>query len=115
MAKIPKIICICGSTRFIEKMAVLSWELEKEGNIVIGMHLLPINYLDKNALDITDNVAESQGVKKDIDELHLRKIDLAHEILVVNIDGYIGDSTRSEIEYAEKIGKPVRFLEKQNG
>jgi cell division protein FtsB len=46
-----------------------------------------------------------------LDELHKRKIDLADEVLVLNVGGYIGESTRSEIEYARKLGKPVRYLE----
>ena len=44
--------------------------------------------------------------------MHKRKIDMADEIYVINVDGYIGDSTRSEIEYAHAIGKTVRYLEK---
>jgi len=46
-----------------------------------------------------------------LDELHLRKIDLADEVFVLNVDGYIGESTRKEIEYAEAHGKPIRYLE----
>ncbi|MDE2105440.1 MAG: hypothetical protein KGL39_49895 [Patescibacteria group bacterium] len=49
--------------------------------------------------------------KAALDELHKRKIDLADEVLVLNVGGYIGDSTRSEIEYAHSIGVPVRYLE----
>jgi hypothetical protein len=49
--------------------------------------------------------------KQMLDELHKRKIDLADEVLVLNVGGYIGDSTRSEIEYAVKHGKPLRYLE----
>lgn len=52
-----------------------------------------------------------ESVKEMLDELHKRKIDLSDEILVLNVGGYIGDSTRGEIEYAEKTGKPVRYLE----
>ena len=51
------------------------------------------------------------GTKEMLDDMHLRKIDLADEIFVINFGGYIGESTRSEIAYAEKTGKKVRYLE----
>ena len=49
-----------------------------------------------------------------LDDMHLRKIDLADEIFVINVGGYIGESTRREIAYAEKIGKKINYLEKQD-
>jgi len=55
--------------------------------------------------------AEQDSVKAKLDELHLRKIDLADEILVLNVGGYIGESTRNEIEYAKLIGRTIRYLE----
>lgn len=54
---------------------------------------------------------ELKGIKTMLDELHKRKIDLSDEILVLNVGGYIGESTRSEINYAEAHGKPVKYLE----
>ena len=51
------------------------------------------------------------GTKEMLDDMHKRKIDMADEIFVVNVGGYIGSSTRSEIEYAIVHGKPVRYLE----
>jgi hypothetical protein len=59
----------------------------------------------------SENVGCTSEQKIALDELHKRKIDLADEILVLNVGGYIGDSTRSEIEHAIKTGKPVRYLE----
>jgi len=53
------------------------------------------------------------GVKEALDELHLRKTDLADEVLVLNVGGYIGSSTRREIDYAAHTGKPLRWLEAQ--
>jgi hypothetical protein len=102
----PKIICLCGSSRFVDVMAVKSWELEKEGNIALSLHLLPEWY---DAMP--DHQAEAEGVKDHMDELHKRKIDLADEILICNCQGYIGESTRSEIQYAIEHGKPVTYLE----
>ncbi len=103
----PKIICICGSSKFIEHIAILGWELEKQGAIVLSLHFLPQSYPNVQ----THHQAEAEGLKEQMDELHLRKIDLCDEILVVNVDGYIGESTRNEIEYAKKIGKVIRYLE----
>ena len=54
---------------------------------------------------------EYDRIKTMLDELHKRKIDLCDQILVLNVDGYVGESTRSEIEYAQSLGKPVRYLE----
>jgi hypothetical protein len=102
----PKIICLCGSTKFIDHFAIQTWELELTGAIVLGCTLLPSWYCP-----VRDHFAELQGVKGQRDEHHLRKIDLADEVLVLNIGGYIGESTRNEIAYATKTGKPVRYLE----
>ena len=103
----PKIICLCGSSRFIDQIAIMGWMLEKEGAIVLGLHLLPANYPDVQP----NHQAEAEGLKEKMDELHKRKIDLADEILIMNVNGYIGESTRSEIEYTKKLGKPIKYLE----
>ena len=103
----PKIVCLCGSSRFVDIMAVVGWLLEKEeGKIAMGLHLLPRWYPD-----VPDHhLAEAEGVAEQMDELHLRKIDLADEIYVINWDGYIGESTAKEIAYALVTGKPIRYL-----
>lgn len=102
----PRIICLCGSTKFIEIFAVKTWELELEGFIVLGCTLLPSWYCP-----VRDHFAESLGVKEQRDNHHLQKIDLADEILVLNVGGYVGESTRAEIKYAEKAGKTITYLE----
>ena len=58
-----------------------------------------------------DDEVWTKGTKEMLDDMHKRKIDMADEIFVINVGGYIGDSTRSEIEYAQTTGKPVRYLE----
>ncbi len=103
----PKIICLCGSSRFIFYFATLAWELEKQGAITLGLHLLPENY---SAEAIPDHLAEYEGVAERMDALHLRKIDLADEVFVINVDGYIGKSTANEIKYATELGKPIKYL-----
>ena len=102
----PEIVCLCGSTRFIEQMAVEAWELEKRGAIVLSCHLLPHWYGAAG-----DHQAEAEGVAAQLDTLHLRKIDIADRVRVINLGGYIGESTRNEINYAESLGKPITYLE----
>ena len=106
----PRIICLCGSTRFIEHFAILAWKLEKGGAIVLGLHLLPTSYTEAK-----DHLAEFEGVKDKMDALHLRKIDLADKVVVLNIGGYIGESTTKEIAHAKQTGKPVYYLEALKG
>lgn len=106
--KFPKIICLCGSTRFTDDMLVKQWQLTKAGYIVLSWCALPDWYF--SGLD-TAHIGDQEGVKEIVDEIHMRKIDLAAEILVMNIDGYIGESTCDEINYAVAHGKPVRYLE----
>lgn len=100
----PEIVCLCGSTKFVKFYDQEMLRLTLEGKIVltIGTHN------EKLARKYADDF---EGKKDMLDELHKRKIDLADRILVLNIGGYIGDSTRSEIEYANSIGKPVEYFE----
>ena len=103
----PKVVVLCGSSRFVDLMAVCAWVIERdEGAIAMGLHLLPRWY--PNCPD--DHLAEHEGVAKQMDELHLRKIDMADEIFVVNFQDYIGESTSNEIAYTNKIGKPIRYF-----
>jgi len=108
---VPKIICLCGSTRFTNEMLVIQWEFSKQGNVVLGWDALPDSYFDGES---RTNAAEDEGVKEIIDELHKRKIDLADEVFVLNVGGYVGESTRSEIDYAIEHGKPIHYLEVQD-
>lgn len=101
----PKIICLCGSTRFTDQMLIKQWQLTKAGYIVLSWCAVPSSYFDGA------HVGDAEGVKEIVDEVHKRKIDLADEVLVINIGGYIGESTRSEIEYAKKHDKPIKYME----
>ncbi len=96
-------------------MAVTMWEMERDLNIIaLGCHLLPAWYWSNAGPDgipvQSDHQAEAEGVSEHMDRLHRHKIDLADEVFVINVDNYIGDSTRKEIEYAASTGKPVRYL-----
>ena len=73
-----------------------------EGNIVISVGLFGHS---------GDDEVWTEGTKEMLDQMHLRKIDMADEIYVINVGGYIGESTRREIEYAKKNGRVVRYLE----
>jgi len=102
-----KVVTICGSSRFIEFVAVTAWLLERdEGAITMSMHLLPNWYPDCKS----DHMAEHEGVAVDMDALHLKKIEMSDEIFVVDYSEYVGRSTANEIAYAGELGKPVRYF-----
>jgi hypothetical protein len=109
----PKVICICGSTRFADYHAIKRWELEKTGvYICLMINYLPDWYAKQQFGEgVNDHFGEAAGLKDLLDDLHFRKIDLCDEVFVINVDGYIGESTRNEINYAESQGKPIRYLE----
>ena len=79
-----------------------------EGNIVISVGL----FGHSGDQEVWDNMDEGtlSKTKEMLDDMHKRKIDMADAIYVINVDGYIGESTKSEIEYAQKHGKEVRYL-----
>jgi len=97
-----KIITLCGSTKFKDEFIAEQKRLTLEGNIVISVGLFGHS---------GDNEVWSEKTKEMLDDIHKRKIDLADEIFVINVGGYIGPSTYSEIEYAEKTNKSVKYLE----
>ena len=104
----PKIVCLCGSTRFMDTFFDQGFIETLAGNIVLSVGV----YIHAQTAD-GGHVGEmlGQGVCEKLDELHLRKIDLADEVLILNVGGYIGDSTRHELDYAQAKGKVIRFLE----
>jgi hypothetical protein len=97
-----KIITLCGSTRFRDEFIAAQKQLTLEGNIVISVGLFGHS---------GDEEVWTNKTKIMLDDMHKRKIDLADEIYVINVGGYIGSSTRSEIDYATETGKIVRYLE----
>ena len=104
-----KVITLCGSTRFKDEFMEVNKRLTLEGNIVISVGLF--GHSGDN--EVWENMDEGTltATKEMLDDIHKRKIDMADEIFVINVGGYIGDSTRSEIDYALKHGKTVRYLE----
>ncbi|MFI7125929.1 hypothetical protein ACIBQ1_09560 [Nonomuraea sp. NPDC050153] len=101
----PPIVVLCGSTRFFQAFRRENLRLTLAGTIVLSIGC------DTKADEDIAEIQDMEQVKADLDELHKRKIDLADEVFVLNVGGYVGESTRSEVEYAEKLGKPVRYLE----
>lgn len=92
----PTVVCLCGSNRFHQEMVEASRVLTLAGRVVLA----PITF--------DHPLSDDQRVA--LGELHLRKIDLADEVLVINPNQHIGESTRREIAYAESHGKPVSYL-----
>ena len=97
-----KVITLCGSTRFKSEFEKVQKRLTLEGNIVISVGLFSHS---------GDNEVWSDGMIEMLDDMHKRKIDMADEIYVINVNGYIGDSTKSEIEYAKSKMIPINYLE----
>ena len=97
-----KVITLCGSTKFKDAFLKAQKDLTLQGNIVISVGLFGHS---------GDDEVWNVGTKEMLDDMHKRKIDMADEIFVINVGGYIGESTKSEIEYAERNGRVVRYLE----
>ena len=104
-----RVITLCGSTRFKNEFMEAQKRLTLEGNIVISVGLF--GHSGDN--EVWENMDEGTltRTKEMLDDMHKRKIDMADEIFVINVGGYIGSSTRSEIEYATATGKTVNYLE----
>ncbi len=110
MIKNYKVITLCGSTKFKDAFLKAQKDLTLKGNIVISVGL----FGHSGDSEVWDNMDEGTltKTKKMLDDMHKRKIDMSDEIFVINVDGYIGESTKSEIEYAKKTGKKINYLEK---
>ncbi|NHN34611.1 hypothetical protein [Paenibacillus agricola] len=94
-----RVITLCGSTKFKNQFEQANAFLTLQGNIVIGLAF----FEQSEGFEITQEQAELLA------SIHFRKIDISDEIFVINVDGYIGNSTRKEIKYAEKKGKVIRY------
>lgn len=99
-----KIVCICGSMRFEKQMRAAFVDLSLRGYIVTGPF---VNMKQADPRWATEELAEP--IKAALDQLHLAKIDLCDEVVVIAPGGYIGDSTRREIAYAHRLGKRVTW------
>ena len=104
-----KVITLCGSTRFKNEFMEAQKKLTLAGNIVISVGL----FGHSGGNEVWEGMSEDTLTETKImlDDMHKRKIDMADEIFVINVGGYIGESTKSEIEYAKATGKKVNYLE----
>ena len=104
-----KVITLCGSTRFKNEFMEAQKKLTLAGNIVISVGL----FGHSGDSEVWEGMSEDTLTQTKImlDDMHKRKIDMADEIFVVNVGGYIGESTKSEIAYAHSTGKAVKYLE----
>ena len=101
-----KVITLCGSARFKDQFIKIQKELTLQGYIVISVGLFD----DKDVWESMDE-ADLTKTKEMLGDMHKRKIDMSDEIFVINVGGYIGESTKSEIDYASSTGKTVKYLE----
>lgn len=96
-----KIITLCGSTKFKKEFERVNEQLTMQGNIVISLGFF----------GHSNNIKLRSKDKEMLDTIHKRKIDLSNEIFIINKNGYIGKSTRSEIEYALSKNIKVNYME----
>jgi hypothetical protein len=94
-----RVITLCGSTKFKKQFREAETAITLSGNIVIS-----VGFFEQS-----EGITITEEQEKLFEKIHLRKIDMADEILVIDVNGYIGKSTRNEIEYARSKGKKVNF------
>ena len=99
-----RVVTLCGSTRFKDEFVKAQRELTLKGHIVISVGLF-------GHADGEYETVLTDRVKEMLDDMHLRKIDMADDIFVINKNGYIGSSTKKEIEYAKAANKTIIYLE----
>ncbi len=100
-----KVITLCGSTRFEAEFAEVNQRLTMEGCVVISLGMFGLPELPDD-----DWTADSSDLESRLGAVHFQKIRMADEVYIVDPGGYVGESTRREIAYAESLGKPVRYL-----
>lgn len=102
----PRVVVLCGSTRFKDAINAANAQLTMQGHLVVSLGVF--GHVDMPDHDWTTGGTDT---KRMLDDLHKRKIDMADQVHVINVGGYIGESTQSEIDYALSVGKPVTYLE----
>ena len=95
-----KIVCLCGSTKFKEEFEKVNRDLTIAGYIVLA----------PGVFGHSDDIQLDEVTKQQLDELHKRKIDMADEVYFIDVKGYMGESTKSEFEYAKANHKLLNFI-----
>lgn len=103
----PTVVCLCGSTRFWR-----AFQRQGLAETLAGRIVLSIGAASGTDDEHFGNLPKEEydGVKEMLDQLHMRKIEMADEVLILNLEGYVGSSTRREYEYAKRLGKVIRWL-----
>lgn len=99
----PEIICLCGSTRFKDTFEEINYKETLKGHIILTV----------GVFKHTEDRPVTREQEKELDKLHLRKIDMADVVFILNVGGYMGKGTIRELNYAKKIGKEIKYLEKE--
>jgi len=110
MSAKPIVTTLCGSSRFPEAFALATMHLSFQGRIVISLGMYGHADRPQGARYLTADGDENTPQKQALDELHYRKIDISDGIYVVNVGGYVGNSTKREIAYARKANKGVEYM-----
>lgn len=103
----PTIVCLCGSTRFYKEFLEQNYQETMRGHIVLSVGFYPHAVAEMHG----EGVGITPAQKEELDQLHLRKVEMCDEVLVLNVGQYIGASTARELAYARMLGKTIRFLE----
>lgn len=103
----PIIVTLCGSTRFYREFQRANYEETMLGKIVLS-----VGFYSQSSVEAhSDQLDCTPDQKKMLDELHLYKIDMSDEVLIINVGKYIGESTQNELNYAIRKNKKIRYLE----
>jgi hypothetical protein len=125
--KPPMVVCLCGSTKFIKQYQEIMFKLTLEGKVVLTVGDYPRTATQYMKVDGCMGDQEAQVTyltgtkheytpeqKRDLDVLHKWKIMLADEVYIINVGGYLGESTRDEIRFAKLWKKPITYMEPMN-
>lgn len=97
-----RIVCLCGSTKFKKEYEEANLDLTLKGWIVLSV----------GGFSHADLIEFTNEQKAFLDALHFEKIRLAEMVFIINVEGYIGNSTRREIQYARLLEKKITYLER---
>ncbi len=98
-----KIITLCGSTKFKKEFREVEAILALKGNVVLSL----------NFFEQSDNISLTKEQFSVLEKVHQRKLDMCDEVYIIDVNNYIGESTKNEIKYATEQNKPIRYYTKE--